>query len=153
MEGPDCGKDSGVTGKMWRVIRNLYKEVKSCVKVGSGRTEWFGLDVGVRQGCVLSPILYSLFINGLAVEIKSKVRGVAVDGWPVSLLLYADDIVLIANTPEKLQEMLDVVSEYSRRWRFELSNKKSQVVVFGSKKGMGRGGFTLSEEVRNSGRV
>ena len=125
--------DIGVRGKMWRVVKNMYEEVVSCVKVGSDRTDWFGLDVGVRQGCVLSPILCSIFIDGLAKELKKCRGGVRVDGLPVLLLLYADDIVLIAKNRRELQKMLDVVTEYSRRWRFELNKKKSQVVIFGGK--------------------
>ena len=51
------------------------------------------------------------------------------------MLLYADDIALLAETPDDLQRMLDVVSEYSRKWRFRVNPKKgkSEVMVFGRK--------------------
>ena len=44
-------KEKGIGGKMWRVVRNLYKEVGSCVRLGEERTDWFNLEVGLRQGC------------------------------------------------------------------------------------------------------
>src|SRR6185436_10802013 len=56
----------GLGGKMWRVLHNLYSIVESCVLLGADRTEWFPLDAGVRQGCILSPILFAVFIDGLA---------------------------------------------------------------------------------------
>ena len=56
----------GVRGKVWRVVRSMYSAVQSAVRVGEEQTEWFELNTGVRQGCVMSPILFSLFINGLA---------------------------------------------------------------------------------------
>jgi hypothetical protein len=69
--------DAGVRGKMWRVLRSMYSEVKSCVMVDGVQTEWFETRMGVRQGCVLSPILYSVFINGFAKALKeSRVGGV-----------------------------------------------------------------------------
>ena len=99
------------------------------------QTEWFELNTGVRQGCVMSPILFSLFINGLAREINEKAIGVAVGERRVRLLLYADDIVLLAETPKDLQNMLDIVTSYSRRWRFRVNPKKgkSEVMLFGRK--------------------
>ena len=101
---------------MWRVIKGMYSVVQSAVLVGDERTEWFDLSTGVRQGCVMSPILFSLFINGLAKEINKKGIGVSVGSRRVRLLLYADDIVLLAETSKDLQKMLDVVTEYSKRW-------------------------------------
>jgi hypothetical protein len=56
------------------VLRALYKEVKSCVMVDGELSAWLETLVGVRQGCVLSPVLYSLFINGFE---KSKRE----EGW------------------------------------------------------------------------
>ena len=61
---------------------------------GEESTGWFELQAGVRQGCVMSPILFSLFINGLARELKEQGQGVDIGGRRVQMLLYADDIVL-----------------------------------------------------------
>jgi hypothetical protein len=124
--------EAGVKGKMWRVLRALYKEVKSCVMVDGELSEWFETLVGVRQGCVLSPVLYSLFINGFAKFLKEKsVGGVKVAEEWLRLLLFADDIVLFAESEEELQEMLNLLSEYCRRWRFEINVGKSKVMVCG----------------------
>ena len=128
--------EEGVRGKMWRVVKGMYHIVESAVLVGEESTEWFELQAGVRQGCVMSPILFSLFINGLARELKEQGQGVDIGGRRVQMLLYADDIVLLAETPGDLQRMLQVVSEYSQKWRFRVNPKKgkSEVMVFGRKK-------------------
>jgi hypothetical protein len=83
----------------------------------------------------MSPILFSLFINGLAREINEKGKGIDVGGRRVRLLMYADDIVLLAESARDLQNMLDVVTSYSKRWRFRLNPKKgkSEVMIFGRK--------------------
>ena len=62
--------EEGVKGKMWRVIKGMYSVVQSAVLVGDEQTEWFDL----RQGCVMSPILFSQFINGLAKRSMPKQR-------------------------------------------------------------------------------
>ena len=92
----------GVRGKLWRVLRTIYKKVESCVLVSGEKTEWFKIDTGVRQGCVLSPRLYALFINGLIDELSNAKLGVEISpGLLLASLLYADDIVLIARQLEK----------------------------------------------------
>ena len=111
----------------------MYSTVQSAVLIGDEKTEWFELYTGVRQGCVMSPILFSLFVNGLAREIKAVGKGVQVGRQKVQLLLYADDIVLRSDTQKDLQSMLDCVTEYSRKWRFRVNPKKgkSEVMRFG----------------------
>jgi len=127
--------EEGVRGKMWRVIKDMYKVVQSSVLVGDEQTKVFDLHTGVRQGCVMSPVLFSFFINGLAREIKKNTQGVSVGDTRVRLLLYADDIVLLAETSKDLQDMLDIVTEYSKKWRFRVNPKKgkSEVMLFGRK--------------------
>ena len=97
--------EKGIDSKMWRVVKNLYKEVGSCVRLGEEKTEWFELEVGLRQGCILSPILFSIFIDGLAEKVK-KVGGAKYGKLVLSLLLFADDIVLVAENARMLQKML-----------------------------------------------
>ena len=127
--------ESGVRGKMWRVVRGMYEVVSSCVMVDGDTTEWFDTLMGVRQGCVISPVLFSTFINGFAKElINSGVGGVDVAGENLRLLMFADDIVMFAEDEGGLQDMLDVLAEYSKKWRFEINVGKSKVMVCGSKK-------------------
>ena len=112
--------EKGIDGKMWRVVKNLYREVGSCVRLGEEKTEWFSLDVGLRQGCILSPVLFSIFIDGLAAEVK-KIGGAKYGELVLSLLLFADDIVLVAESEKQMQEMLDVVYKYSQKICLNLS--------------------------------
>ena len=127
--------EEGVRGKMWRMIREMYRTVQSSVLVDGEQTEMFELNTGVRQGCVMSPVLFSFFINGLAKEINKRTKGICVGDRKVRLLMYADDIVLMSETKRDLQNILDVVTTYSKKWRFRLNPKKgkSEVMIFGRK--------------------
>ena len=122
----------GVRGRMWRMLRNMYAKTESCVEVDGKQSSWFEVKEGVMQGCVLSPLLYAVFIDGLARQIKEQCRGVVVDGIRVQLLLYADDIVLMAESAEELQSMLTILHDYSKKWRFDVNVGKTKVVVFGA---------------------
>ena len=87
---------------------NIPKKVH--VQVNDKFPDWCNVDSGLLcQGDSLSPTFFSLFLNDLANDIKDLDAGVMVDGICLSILPYADSIVLIAPTPEKLQLMLDSV--------------------------------------------
>ena len=94
--------EEGVKGKMWRVLQAIYERVESCVRVNGQASDWFSIDTGVRQGCVLSPLLYALFINGLVHELNALGLGLEIGGTLVCALLYADDIVLLAKDRYRL---------------------------------------------------
>ena len=59
-------------------------------------------------------------------EIKEKTQGIQIGDVRVRLLLYADDIVLLAENKRDLQNMLDIVTSYSRKWRFRVNPKKGK---------------------------
>jgi hypothetical protein len=65
------------------------------------------------------------------VLIEKKVGGVQVANEWLRILLFADDIVLFAETEEKWQAQLDLLSQYCRKWRFEMNAGKSNVMVCG----------------------
>ncbi len=104
------------------MIKGMYNVVQTSVLVDDDQTEMFDLHTGVRQGCVVSPVLFSFFINGLARDKRENTRS-------RRLLLYADDIVLMAETKSDLQKMLDIVTSYSRKWRFRVNPKKGKSEV------------------------
>ena len=96
---------------MLNAIKSLYTVVSSCVCINGFYTEWFYVTSGLRQGCSLSPLLFNIFINVLALEIKACGKGVKIDDDTVGILLYADDIVLLADNEKDLQDnMLDMLN-------------------------------------------
>ena len=120
---------SGVKGKAWRIIRSLYANTSSRVKVGSKLSREFLIKQGVRQGCPLSPTLFNCFVNEFIVSLEALGVGVQVGQKMVDGLLYADDVVLLADSPEALQTMIDKVDDFSKKWRMELNLKKSEVMI------------------------
>src|SRR5689334_2754314 len=96
--------EMGMKGKLWRVLVNFYKQVQNCVLIGNVRTNFFDSEAGLRQGCVLSPILFALFINDLILEIDQLNCGAPFTPQPLSLLLFADDIVLISDKRDNAKD-------------------------------------------------
>ena len=82
----------------------------------------------MRQGDSLSPILFAIFINDLATEMNSLDAGIWIGGDKLSLLMYADDIVLLSENTTQTQSQLDVMSQWCSQWGMAINAKKSQIV-------------------------
>jgi hypothetical protein len=146
--------DCQVRGKMWRVLRSVYSSVKSSVLVDNQRTRWFDIEQGVRQGDSMSPILFAVFIDELVKELRATGLGVRLGETKLQALLFADDVALLAASPEELQQLIDVVVRYLRRWRLQENFKKSKVMVVAAVKEVApqaewRFGGQLIEQVKH----
>ena len=80
--------DLGIRGKMFLAIKSLYSSVSVSVRVNAFNTEWFDIKCGLRQGCILSPILFNLYINDLALYLKSLNIGIQVGNEQICILMY-----------------------------------------------------------------
>ena len=115
---------------MLAAVKSLYMSVTSCVRLNNVNTNWFNVNTGLRQGCSLSPLLFNRFINDLALRIKAMGKGVHVDNEHISILLYADDIVLIAENETDLQYMLNELDNWCTSNCMQVNTTKSNVVHF-----------------------
>ena len=123
--------DMGVKGRMWRVIKKMYESSKSVVLLEGEKSDTFSIEQGVAQGCSLSPILFSVFVNDLLKEVDQTGFGIQLSsGKTVGGMLFADDFVGISDSKESLQKLLDVVYSYCSKWRLLAIVSKSAVMVF-----------------------
>ena len=74
---------------MARVIRNIYEVVESSVILGKELTEWFEVELGVRQGCTLSPLLFLIFVEGLSEKLRQSNIGIRARNIKINHLLFA----------------------------------------------------------------
>ena len=99
----------GLNGKLLRVIRNMYQAVKSCVKLCGNYSD--RLSIGLRQGEIISPIMFSLFVEDLEMYLQNGLdSGICLNDICLILLLFADDMVILSLTPDDLQLSLNNLS-------------------------------------------
>jgi hypothetical protein len=123
----------GLTQRIIQLFRASQAHVQRAVVVRGQTTERIPFDTGVPQGAVTSPMLYAMFIDGLARELESSGCGALIAGERVPGLLYADDIALLASSPAELQRALDIASAYAERMQFTYNLRKCNVVVVGDR--------------------
>ena len=73
-----------------------------------------------------------LIVSDLMDRMRDKTGGVSLNRLSVHGLMFADDVVLVAETQEKLQAMLDELSMYCSDWKLEVNTEKTKIVAFGS---------------------
>ena len=121
--------------KVWRVIKQMYEFSRSAVLLKGETSNTFSLEQGVAQGCSLSPILFSVFINDLLIEVEKAGLGVQLNnGKSIGGLLFADDFVGMSDSSENLQKLIDVVHKFCNRWRLKANVSKCAVVAFSNSK-------------------
>lgn len=124
----------GVNGHFLNAIKSLYKNVKCSVRTVYGMTDVFNVKRGLKQGCVVSPLLFNLYVNDLILNINQLKCGVPVNRKCISMMLFADDIVFLAPTARALQMMLDKLDEWCCIWGLQVNETKTKVVHFRPKK-------------------
>ena len=130
--------EKGVTGKLWRLIDQMYRQARSRTVVDGVESAPFPIEQGVAQGCPLSPLLYIIFADDMLETLHADT---AQDGVQLATdqggeqcfagQSYADDLAGLAETAEGLQRIIDALHRHSREWGWTANTKKSVVMVFG----------------------
>ena len=125
-----------IGGKFYDLIKNLYSKTKCSIKLtDSKRTPLFDYCKGVRQGCILSPMLFNLYLNEIPFLLDRKDTDPITlpNGTHLNCLLYADDFVLISHSAEGLQKAICKLSEYCNKWLLSINLKETTVLIFQNK--------------------
>ena len=93
----------------------MYEQVIACVRFKGTLSDYFNCPIGLKQGCMASPLLFSFFINDLAdIIINSELKGIQLfpEQVEILILLFADDVALCSDTVCGLQRQLNILSKY-----------------------------------------
>ena len=96
-----------VQGKFYSLIKSLYSKSTCSVRIGNNKTRSFQYARGVRQGCILSPLLFNLYLNDLAFSFDNVLSDpfVLPNGTRLNSLLYADDLIILSRSKLDLQKL------------------------------------------------
>ena len=109
----------GIPDHQTSLLRNLYAGQEATFRTGHGTTDWLQIGKAVRQDCVLSPCLFSLFAEYIMrnAGLEEGQAGIKIAGRNINNLRYADDTTLMAESEEELKSLLMKVKvESEKSW-------------------------------------
>ena len=124
--------NSKMNDTYWNLLKRYYDSSKGVILNEDFSTySEFTINCGVKQGGILSPFLFNVFIEELITNCLDLNVGALFHDMNMSIIAYADDILLISPIDSHLQKLLDVCTEYSEKWKIKFNASKSNIINFG----------------------
>ena len=119
-----------INASIIRAIENLYDKAQSAVLFNGSTGEWFRTTVGVRQGCLLSPTLFNIFLERIMCEALDDHEGsVSIGGRLITNFRFADDIVVNAEEEEEAGVLIGRLDRTTTRYKMEIGPDKTKVMT------------------------
>ena len=124
-------KEMGIPDHLTCLLKNLYAGQEAIVIAEHG-TDWFQIEKGVRQGCILSPCLFNLYVEYIMrnAGLDEAQGGIQIAGRNINNFIYADDTTLMAES-EELKSLLMKVREESEKVGLKLNTQKTKIMASG----------------------
>ena len=127
----------GIGGNFIKVLQSMYSQTKYAVKVDNRISEPFLSSVGVKQGCVLSPLLFNLYLSDLPCIFDNSCDLLV---WMhCHCLLFADDLLLLSESSQGLNACINRLDTYCRKWGLTINLAETKVIIFN------KGGHKISK--------
>ena len=123
-----CLHDIGIGNKFAENIKAIYNKVQYAIKVKGKVLNPISSNLGLKQGCPLSPLLFNLYINSISEYLSRNATepDIILQGTKISHFLYADDLVIISPTAKGLQDKLNNLAQFARDKDLTVNAKKSK---------------------------
>ena len=129
-----------------RLLLDLYTRQTACACWNGKQSQPFSLLNGVKQGGVLSPILFTVYMDSLLLKLKTSRIGCHVNGTYVGALCYADDLTLLCPSLVGLNKMIRICTEYADEYNLTFNASKTVAMSFGKTNSVPGGFISLDEQ-------
>ena len=124
-------REMGFPKRIVSLIEALYSEQQYAVRTDSGTTDWF--SVSMRQGCIMSPKLFSVYTESMMREVEeeqsnSEYDELSVRGTKITELRYADDTALFSTTPDGLNNLVQALNKHSAAYKLSINAAKPNIM-------------------------
>jgi len=130
-----------------RIIINWYSKLLVNVKWNNVYSDIFPILSGVRQGGILSPLLFNYYVNIIIARLRVSDCGCRLHDYYVGCIMYADDLILISASISHLQEMLDICTFTGNELGIKFNGLKSKCILIGSPLTVNKPSLTLENHV------
>ena len=114
-----------------RLIFNLYVNAQYCIRWNGVTSECFSIQNGVKQGGVISPLMFTLFLDSLCLRVINSKLGCHIGSKCVSILVFADDILILCPSRSATQKILNICHEFTEEVGLRFNPGKCKVILFG----------------------
>ena len=123
-------QEMGIPDHLTCHLRNLCAGQEAIVRTRHGTTDWFQIGKGVRQGCILSPILFNLYAEYITQNsrLDEAQAGIKIARRNINNLRYTDDTIFMAEREEKLKSLLMNVKGESKKTGLKLNIVKTKIM-------------------------
>ena len=123
-------KKYNISANLIRVIKHIYDKAIIAVLFGGSLGDWFRATVGVRQGCLLSPTLFTILLERITTDALGYHEGtLSIGGRTVTNLRFADDIGGLVGEEEELDNLVERLDKASTACGMEISGEKSKLMT------------------------
>ena len=127
------------------VVIRFYKRVVAKIKTIEGWSKDIKCNIGVKKGCPLSPTIFGIYIDKLEECLGiARCKGADLTDIIISLLLYVDDIVLLARSHEDLDKQLQTLHDYFSKMGMTVNTNTTKIMIIKSKK-ISHGNFVYDD--------
>ena len=121
-----------ITGKFYDSIKNMYTQDLACISLGEEITSSFRINQGVKQGCILSPLLFNIFLADLPDQLNhGDARPVQInDTESLNSLIWADDLLILSESESGLNTMLQNLLSYTQKNLMHVNLDKTKCMIF-----------------------
>ena len=123
----------GIKGTYINIVKAIYDKPTTTIILNGEKLKAFPLRSGVKQGCLLSALLFNIVLEVLATAIREEkeIKGIQIRKETVKLSLFADDMILYTENPkDSIRKLLELISEFRKVAGYKIITQKSLAFLY-----------------------